>query len=151
MSEQLDALRAMSPRSRLLALAQMGVMKSDWEDLVAMGEAVNMEETHGGDLVANGQFCERPGPRHPAICNLTWYETLLLARVHPVISVVTLLLTGQLCYDGHVCNYFVKVFWWLRELPNLLRDKNCTSSRRGTRRGARWFWTSLCGALGMAS
>ena len=64
------------------------------------------------------------GPRHPAISNLTWYETLLVARVHPVISVVTLLATGQLCFAGHVCNYYVKVFPWFQELPNLLRDKN---------------------------
>ena len=64
------------------------------------------------------------GERHPAISNLTWYETLLVARVHPVISVVTLLSTGQLCYSGHVCNYYVKVFQWFQELPNLLRDKN---------------------------
>ena len=46
------------------------------------------------------QYCEENlqhlGPRHPAISNLTWYETLLVARVHPVISVVTLLATGQL-------------------------------------------------------
>ena len=64
------------------------------------------------------------GPRHPAISNLTWYETLLVARVHPVISVVTLRPTGPLCYAGHVCNYYVKVFRWFQELPNLLRDKN---------------------------
>ena len=74
------------------------------------------------------QYCEENlqhlGPRHPAISNLTWYETLLVARVHPVISVVTLLATGQLCFAGHVCNYYVKVFPWFQELPNLLRDKN---------------------------
>ena len=63
------------------------------------------------------------GPRHPAISNLTWYETLLVQRVHPVISVVTLLATGQLCFAGHVCNYFVKVFKWFEDLPNVLRDK----------------------------
>ena len=74
------------------------------------------------------QYCEENlqhlGPRHPAISNLTWYETLLVARVHPVISIVTLLATGQLCFAGHVCNYHVKVFRWFQELPNLLRDKN---------------------------
>ena len=73
------------------------------------------------------QYCaenlQHLGPRDPAISNLTWYESLLVARVHPVISVVTLLATGQLCFAGHVCNYFVKCFDWLRELPNLLRDK----------------------------
>ena len=46
------------------------------------------------------QYCEENlqhlGPRHPAISDLTWYESLLVARVHPVISVVTLLSTGQL-------------------------------------------------------
>ena len=44
------------------------------------------------------------GPRHPALSDLTWYESLLIARVHPVISVVTLTATGLLCYAGHVCN-----------------------------------------------
>ena len=40
-----------------------------------------------------------------------------------MISVVTLLATGQLCFAGHVCNYFVKVFKWFEDLPNVLRDK----------------------------
>jgi hypothetical protein len=70
------------------------------------------------------------GPRHTEISALTWYEELLLARVHPVISVVTLLATGQLCFAGHVCNYYVKVFEWLRELPNILRGKNWFCVRR---------------------
>ena len=52
MSEQMDALRAMSPRSRLLALAQLCLEKRDWEELLAMGEAAKMEETNGGDLAA---------------------------------------------------------------------------------------------------
>ena len=52
MSEQMDALRAMSPRSRTLALTQLGVEKEDWEELLAMGEAAKMEETSGGDLAA---------------------------------------------------------------------------------------------------
>ena len=72
------------------------------------------------------QYCEENlqhlGPRHSAISELTWYESLLVARVHPVISVVTLLATGQLCFAGHVCNYFVKVFEWFQELPTLLRN-----------------------------
>ena len=46
-----------------------------------------------------------------------------MARVHPVISVVTLLATGMLCFAGHVCNYYAKVFEWFRELPALLRNK----------------------------
>ena len=66
--------------------------------------------------------CKNSGLRHPAITNLAWYETLLVARVHPVISVVRLLATGQLCYAGHVCNYFVKTFEWFQEPPNLLRE-----------------------------
>ena len=73
------------------------------------------------------QYCEENlqhlGPRHSAISDLTWYESLLVARVHPVISVVTLLATCQLCFAGHVCNYFVKVFEWFQELPTLLRNK----------------------------
>ena len=68
----------------------------------------------------NGQHL---GPRREALSNLTWYESLLIARVHPVISVVTLTATGMLCYAGHVCNYYVKVLEWLRGLPAVLRDK----------------------------
>ena len=63
------------------------------------------------------------GPRHEALSNLTWYESLLVARVHPVVSVITLTATGLLCYAGHVCNYYVKVMEWFDELPGVLRDK----------------------------
>ena len=70
------------------------------------------------------------GATHPAISRLTWYESLLVARVHPVISVVTLLATGMLCFAGHVCNYYVKVFEWFRELPALLRNKKWFLVRR---------------------
>ena len=42
------------------------------------------------------------GERHEPLSNLTWFESLLIARVHPVISVVTLTATGLLCYAGHV-------------------------------------------------
>jgi hypothetical protein len=68
----------------------------------------------------NGQHL---GERRPALSNLTWYEFLLVARVHPVVSVITLTATGLLCYAGHVCNYYVKVLEWFRELPAVLRDK----------------------------
>ena len=74
------------------------------------------------------QYCadnlQHLGQRHPAISALTWYETLLVARVHPVISIVTLLAASQLCFAGHVCNYFVKVLKWFQEPPIVLRDKN---------------------------
>ena len=63
------------------------------------------------------------GPRHAALSNLTWFESLLIARVHPVISVVTLTSTGLLCYAGHVCNYYVKVLEWFKGLPAVLRDE----------------------------
>ena len=52
MAEQLDALRAMSPRSALQWLVQMGLEKEDWEELLAMGEAAKMQETIGGNLAA---------------------------------------------------------------------------------------------------
>ena len=61
------------------------------------------------------------GPRHAALSSLTWYESLLIARVHPVISVVTLTATGILCCAGHVCDYYVKVLEWFRGLPAALR------------------------------
>ena len=70
------------------------------------------------------------GDTPPAISRLTWYESLLVARVHPVISVVTLLATGMLCFAGHVCNYYVKVFEWFRELPALLTNKKWFLVRR---------------------
>ena len=63
------------------------------------------------------------GPRHEALSRLTWYESLLIARVHPVISVVTLTATGLLCYAGHVTNYYMKTLEWFTELPQILRDK----------------------------
>lgn len=64
------------------------------------------------------------GERRPALSNLTWYESSLIARVHPVVSVITLTATGLLCYAGHVCNYYVKVLEWFQELPATLRNKN---------------------------
>ena len=69
----------------------------------------------GSQKTAYGmKFCkdnlQHLGEPHPAISRLTWYESLLVARVHPVISVVTLLATGSLCFAGHVCIYYVKVF-----------------------------------------
>ena len=50
---------------------------------------------------AHGQHL---GRRWPGLSDLTWYEALLIARVHPVISVVTLTATGLLCYAGHFTN-----------------------------------------------
>ena len=53
MWEEADALRAMSPRSRTLALAQFGLLGArDWEELQTMGEAAQIEERSGGDLAA---------------------------------------------------------------------------------------------------
>ena len=69
---------------------------------------------------ANGQ---RLGPRRAALSQLTWYEALLVARVHPVISVITLTATGLLCFAGHVTNYYVNVLEWFQGLPAVLRDK----------------------------
>ena len=78
------------------------------------------------------------GPRHPALSALTWYESLLIARVHPVVSVITLTATGLLCYAGHVCNYYVKVMEWMQGLPAVLRDKKwfLIKRRRSIRAGA---------------
>ena len=63
------------------------------------------------------------GPRHPALSSLTWYEGQLIARVHAVMSVLTLTATGQLCFAGHVCNYFQKTLEWCHGLPGKLRNK----------------------------
>ena len=70
------------------------------------------------------------GPRHDALSNLTWYESLLVARVHPVVSVITLTATGLLCYAGNVCNYYVKVLEWQRGLPAKLRDSRWFQIKR---------------------
>ena len=63
------------------------------------------------------------GPRHEALSDLTWYESPLIARVHPVMPVITLTATGLLCNAGHVCNYYVKVLDLFRGLLPVLRDK----------------------------
>ena len=70
---------------------------------------------------ANGQHL---GPRRPALSNLTWYDSLLVAREHPVVSVITLTATGLLCYAGHVTNYYAKTLEWFLGLPTALRDKH---------------------------
>ena len=71
--------------------------------------------------IHNEMYChgnlQHLGERHEALSNLTWFESLLITRVHPVISVVTLTATGLLCYAGHVCNYFQESFEWFQELP----------------------------------
>ena len=47
-----------------------------------------------GPTVYRKMYCEENlqhlGPRYPALSALTWYESLLIARVHPVMSVITL-------------------------------------------------------------
>ena len=63
------------------------------------------------------------GEPHATLLNLTWYESLLLARVHPVVSVITMTASGMLSFAGHVINYFVKVNEWINELPARLRNK----------------------------
>ena len=70
------------------------------------------------------------GPRHAALTELTWYESLLIARVHPMVSVLTLAATGQLVYAAHVVNYHQKVLEWVSELPALLNDKGCFLIKR---------------------
>ena len=52
------------------------------------------------------------GKRHPALSALTWYESQLVARVHAVMSVLTLQTTGQMCFAGHVCNYYQSTLEW---------------------------------------
>lgn len=63
------------------------------------------------------------GPCWSPLSNLPWYESLLIARVHSVISVVALPSTGLLCYAGYVCNYYLKVLEYFLGLPAVLRDK----------------------------
>ena len=106
--------------------------------------ATNESRCHRCDWpsVYSKMYCEENlqhlGPRHPALSALTWYESLLIARVHPVMSVITLTATGLLCYAGHVCNYYVQVMKWIRELPAVLRDKKwfLIKRRRSIRAGA---------------
>ena len=81
------------------------------------------------------------GPRYEELSKLTWYESLLVARVHPMMSVITLTATGLLCYAGHVCNYYVKTLEWFRGLPAVLRDKRwfLIKRRRSTRSSSSEF------------
>ena len=58
---QLDELRLMTPRSRILWVAQWaGVNRLDWEELLGMGEAAmtKMEEANGGDPAARMERLE---------------------------------------------------------------------------------------------
>ena len=71
------------------------------------------------------------GDTHVALSNLTWYESLLIARVHPVVSMITMTATGMLSFAGHVINYFVKTSEWINELPARLRDKKWFLVKRG--------------------
>ena len=84
------------------------------------------------------QNLQHLGERHQHLSDLTWYESLLIARVHPVMSVITLTSTGLLCYAGHVCNYYVKVMEWMKELPSILKDKKwfLIKRRRSIKEGA---------------
>ena len=66
----------------------------------------------------------------PALSFLTWYDTLLVARVHPVIFVIMLTATGLLTYAWHVCNYYVKNLEWFKGLSAVLRDKWFLIKRR---------------------
>ena len=70
-----------------------------------------------------GENDQHLSPPHEPLNKLTWYESLLVARFHPMTSVVTLTATGILCYAGHVCNYYVNTLEWFRALPAVLRDK----------------------------
>ena len=70
------------------------------------------------------------GEPHADLQRLTWYESLLVARTHPVVSVITMTATGMLSFAGHVINYFVKVDEWINELPPRLRDKKWFLAQR---------------------
>ena len=59
------------------------------------------------------------GRRHNELSCLTWYESLLIARIHAVISVLTLTGSGQMCYAGHITNYFQKILEWHHGLPTV--------------------------------
>ena len=90
--------------------------------------------------VYKDSYCARNlqhlGKRHALLDRLTWYESLLVARVHPMMSVITLSSTGLLCYAGHVCNYYVKTLEWFKTLPAILTDKGwfLIKPRRSVRR-----------------
>ena len=70
------------------------------------------------------------GEPHAPLLNLTWYESLLLARVHPVVSVITMTASGMLSFAGHVINYFAKVNEWINVLRARLRDKTWFLGKR---------------------
>ena len=80
-------------------------------------------ETKLSDHVLQGQLWQHLGVPHPALSSLTLYESQLIARVHAVMSVLTLTATGMLCFAGHVCNYYQKSMEWMTSLPAILNDK----------------------------
>jgi len=70
------------------------------------------------------------GPRRSASSNLAWYEPLLVARVHPVMSVIAPTATGLLCYVGRECNCYVKTVEWFRGVPGRAARREVVLHRR---------------------
>ena len=52
MVEQLVTLQSLSPRSLLMELMGMGLMKEDWQELLALGEKASRAPEDQGDLAA---------------------------------------------------------------------------------------------------
>jgi hypothetical protein len=63
------------------------------------------------------------GRRHNELSCLTLYESLPIARIHAVISVLICTGSGQMCYAGHITNYYQKILEWHHGLPAVLAGK----------------------------
>ncbi len=76
------------------------------------------------------------GDRHEAISKLTELEAMLLARVHPLIQVMTVHPSGQHVYRGHVCNLEQRSVEWMSSLPASPDKVPVVWIRRRTREAA---------------
>jgi hypothetical protein len=73
------------------------------------------------------------GPVPPQLRILTDFEEMLVARVHPLVQVYTLLPSGQCAYVGHVVNYRQRAMEWVSELPLRPQDVPIVLVRRRTK------------------
>ena len=58
----------------------------------------------------------------PELEELTDFEEMVLALVHPLVQVYSVPSTGELAYVGHVCNFRQRVSKFLSSLPTLPVD-----------------------------
>ena len=114
--------------------------------------ALNLQETGRGlvceDCLKNPELWTSAngahlGRRFPEIDALIDVEAMLLARVHPLISVFTVQPSGQHAYRGHVCNLEQHSVQWLTSLPasGPVTEKFCS---------AVWYTSAIARRVGVS-